>query len=608
LTSLVVHLLALIVLALVVVSRWPDTQLQLSLVVSAPVEAEQLRGLPLNSPQGVQLDTTPAAADDAAALPDLLPIPSPLEPASVSLVMPAERYATQVLDRVARNFPRPSAHQELATRARMSEASDTGQALGGVLGEIDGRLVDQDLLVVWLFDASLSLNADRQQIADRLRRFFAAHEDRADAKQPVLMNAAVAFGASPIELEPATRSGKRIVEALARVPNDTSGIENVFAAIRWSVERYHRRKGQLMLVVWTDESGDDVRNLDAVIQTCTRYKASVSVVGPTSILGRVYGRQVCVVGGRGLLLPVNRGPDTPVPERLQLPYWFDTVFPEWGDGGGALFSHLPAWYGGPQLESLSCGLGPYSLVRITVATGGTYTLLDRPADRCPFRLEIMRPYLPGYPSLAKYQEEVRYHPLRDAVAKAVAVTLQTNEWRAPPQDIVVPQAALLKDALIEQQAAARHSLAVIERALLPLGREGMEQEYAEETSPRWRAWYDLTRGRLLAGSVRYQEYAAACGELAQTGKLGLTSNAVMFFPSTSFRGGQPAQDTAAEAKRLLKRCLAQNARTPWAYLATRELDHALGIRVQQQAVPAGELGEPRSKSSRPRSQPTPPRL
>jgi hypothetical protein len=279
-----------------------------------------------------------------------------------------------------------------------------------------------------------------------------------------------------------------------------------------------------------------------------------------------------------------------------------------GRRGRRTVEPLARLVGGPQLEYLSCGLGPYALVRITVATGSTYTLLERPTDRNPFRLELMRPYLPGYPSVAKYQEEVRYHPLRDAVAKAVAVTLQKNEWPPPPQEIVVPQAAMLKDALVEQQAAARQSLAVIEQALLPLGRDGMEMQYAEETSARWRAWYDLTRGRLLAGLVRYQEYAAACGELAQVGKLGLNTNAVTFFPATSFRGGQPAQDTVTEAKRLLKRCLAQNARTPWAYLAARELDHAMGIRVQQQAVPANELVDPRSKSKRPRSQPTPPRL
>lgn len=343
LTSLVVHLVAFIALALVVATRWSDSQLQLSLVVSAPVEAEQLRGSPLNSPLGVQFDTTESATDDAAALPDLLPIPSPLEPVTVTSVAPAERYATQALDQVARNFPRPSANQELATRARLSEATDAGQALGGVLGEIEGRLAEQDLLVVWLFDASLSLNADRRLIADRLRQFFAEHEGPADARQPLLMNAAVAFGTSPVEVEPATRSGKRIVEAIGRLPNDTSGIENVFTAIKWAVERYHRRKGHLMLVVWTDESGDDAHHLEAVIQTCTRYKVSVSVVGPTSILGRIYGRQVYVIGGRGLLLPVSRGPDTPVSERLQLPYWFDTVFPAWGEGGGALLSHLPGW-------------------------------------------------------------------------------------------------------------------------------------------------------------------------------------------------------------------------------------------------------------------------
>jgi hypothetical protein len=608
LASMLVHLVAFIVLAMTVVARWHGNELNLLLAVSAPLDEEQLRGLPMNSPVGLVPDKTGPASDEASAVPDLLPIPSPLA-STMAVSMPvAERYAAQPLDQVARNIPNPLVSHESAMRARLSEAADVERALGGVLGEIDGRLESQDLLVVWLFDASLSLSADRRQITERLTRFFAQHEDRSDTKKPLLMNAAVAFGSTATELEPPTRSGKRIVEAIGRVQNDVSGVENVFAAVKWAVDRYHRRKGHLMLVVWTDESGDDARNLDAVVQTCARYKVSVSVVGPTSVLGRVYGRQTMVISGRALLLPVNRGPDTPVAERLQLPYWFDTVFPVWGDDGSAMFSQLPLWYGGQQLEHLLCGMGPYSLVRLTVATGGTYTLLDRPVDRCPFRLEIMRPYLPGYPSAAKYQEEIRYHALRAAVAKAVEATLQKGDWRVPPQEIVALQTAALKDELAAQQGSARQCLAVIEKALAAFGREGMEKEYAAEASRRWRAWYDLTRGRLLAGLVRYTEYELQCAELVETGKLGLNTNAVTFFPATSFRGGQPSQDAAAEAKRLLKRCLLENAKTPWAYLAARELDHAMGITVQLQAVPIGPPGEPRGKPGRPRSQPTPPRL
>lgn len=608
LVSLVVHLVLLTILALCVLSRLPGGEHWLTLIATSQLDAEQLRGSNQADSSSALLPVSVESAVGASAQPDLLPIPQPIEAASVTSLARSERQAlVQPLEQAARDFPKPSASGENAGRPRLSEATNVKEAMGGVLGEIDGRLKEQDLLVVWLFDASLSLSGDRPQIAERMGRFFADHEDRSDQKKPVLLNAAVAFGSAVVELEHATRYGRRIVDAMYRVPNDTSGVENVCGAVKWAVERYHRRKGHLMLVIWTDESGDDVHTLEATIQTCIRYKASVSVVGPTSVLGRVYGRQTFVQSGLRLSLPVNRGPDTAAPERLQLPYWFDTVFPVWGDLGDTPFNQLPAWYGGPQLEHLLCGTGPYPLVRITVATGGTYTLLDRPIDRSPFRLEIMRPYLPSYPSAAKYQEELRYHPLREAVAKAVEVTLHQTDWRAPSPDLVAPQAAALKDALVEQQEVARQSLAVIDKAQAAFGREGMEEQYSKETSRRWQAWYDLTRGRLLAGAVRFKEHEILCGQLAQIGKLGLDTNAVTFSPATTLRGGQPAQESAAEAKRLLKRCLLANARTPWAYLAARELDHAFGIDAQQQAVTVGPPTDPRSKP-RPRPQVTPPRL
>jgi hypothetical protein len=604
--SFALHAALLLVLAMTVISHWPERETGMMLVVSSPLTEGQLRGSQSDLPPVLQPATEEASAA-SSALPDLLPIPSPLEATQAVTLATVGSLTAAPLERAARNFPKASADGQRATGARLNAAADVDQAMGGVLGEIVSRLEGQDLLVVWLFDASLSLSGDRQQIAARLTRFFAEHEDRSERKRSGLMSAAVAFSNATVEIEPPTRSGKRIVEAIARVPNDTGGVENVCAAVKWAVDRYHKRKGQLMLVVWTDESGDDLRNLEATIQTCNRFRTSVSVVGPMAVLGRTYGRQIWVQSGLRLSLPVNRGPDTAVSERLYLPYWFDTVFPVWGDGDAGL-NQLPAWYGGAQLESLLCGLGPYGLIRLTVGTGGNYTLLDRAGDRNPFGLELMRPYVPSYPSASKYQEELRQHPLREAVMKAVEATLGFKDRSAPGPDIIARQAAALKDELAEQQAAARQCLAMIDKALAAFGPEGMEKEYAEETSRRWRAWYDLTRGRLLAGRVRYKEYELVCAELPHAGKLGLDSNAVTLFPSTTLRGGQAALDQMVEAKRLLKRCLLENSRTPWAYLAARELDHAFGLSVQVQAVSTSTLNDPRSKSKRPQPSVIPPRL
>ena len=128
------------------------------------------------------------------------------------------------------------------------------------------------------------------------------------------------------------------------------------------------------------------------------------------------------------------------------------------------------------------------------------------------------------------------------------------------------------------------NLALVQNALPRFAPRGMEEEYQAEESARWRAWYDLTRGRLLAQHVRHLEYATACKVL--TGALlGRDTNHVRFFPVAVIRSGPAAREQAQEAERLLRRCVQTNRDTPWAYLAQRELDYPLGMDFRQIAIP-----------------------
>jgi hypothetical protein len=148
-------------------------------------------------------------------------------------------------------------------------------------------------------------------------------------------------------------------------------------------------------------------------------------------------------------------------------------------------------------------------------------------------------------------------------------------------------------AKLIQQAARTAKL--VERALACVSKDGvaehgLEEWYAQETSPRWRAWYDLTRGRLLAASVRLEEYRLACETLADRDALKESTNFILLLATRQMRSGDMFADRAREAKKLLYRCVRQNSDTPWDYLAQRELRYAFGIQVQQQSLqPTGEL-------------------
>jgi hypothetical protein len=491
-------------------------------------------------------------------------------------------------------------------------ADNVGQAVDGVLKGIRSELEKSDVLVCWLIDASRSLEDDRQLIADRVEPFFHEIEAQDKRKSHRLMNSVVAFSDTTWEVIKPTDFSSQIVQTIRNLPLATTGIENVMTAVNECIEQYGRKwKGSVIIVVWTDESGDDVLQLEEVIRKCKRRGVLVSVVGPTAVLGSEQGRHYYVDKGTGyaFLIPIKRGPDTSLPERLFLPYWHDSPLAPWSRNDVMAASGVP-WYGGPHREGLLSGVGPYALTRLALETGGTFTLLDRKEDRGPFKWDVMKRYLPDYASAAEYLDMVNSKPLRKAVSGAVMSTYQTlnlvppttafvlhrSEWY--PYSVYSPYytpeqfRSLLFEAIPQQQWFAKETNRVVEQALSHFPKDGMEYEYVSEHSLRWKAWYDLNRGRLLAMSVRQLEYVLACEKVRQAGFLKPETNHLVLKPSSNYLAGSIIEPRAREAFRLLKRCVEKNAGTPWAMLAQWELDHELGIEIQQIVVPPPQPSPP----------------
>ncbi len=374
-----------------------------------------------------------------------------------------------------------------------------------------------------------------------------------------------------------------------------------------------------MLVVWTDESGDDASRLETAIDICRQKDIPVHIVGPSAVLGAETGCHTYQDPKSEVeyLLPVTRGPDTAVPERLRLGYWFRTRQPP-----GASGPALPAWYGGHDLAGISSPFSPFALTRLAIQSGGSFTILDDPADRAPFDLESMKQYQPLYESEEQYRELIELYPLRAAVLAAVQETRGQNELTLPPlllfgeRSEVPPypfEAPYLSPEQFQRKLRTEHAGLIRQtettarraaRALAHVSShddidQDLEALYRQETSPRWRAWYDLTRGRLLATLVRLEEYRLACEDLAPSGAINSSTNFISFEASRSLRSSQVFQARGQEARLLLLRCVQQNPDTPWQYLAQRELDYAFGVFARQLAL-QHTGGAPRSKPSLPR--------
>ncbi len=503
------------------------------------------------------------------------------------------------------------------------QASSVESAVDGITGAILGELEKGDVLVVWLLDASHSLVDDRQRVADRLTPFFEkirdSREENSEAHE--LLNSVVSFGATTRERVPPTKFGPRIVKAVKNMPIDESGKENVFASIAQCATT-HRKKWRdksLMIVVWTDETGDDAKRLEQTIQVCKQMKAKVAIVGPSSVLGAETGLHSYTDAKtkKRYLLPVNRGPDAAQPERLELGYWFNPRLPSHMVRGGS----LPSWYGGPDMKGVASGFSPYALTRLAAQTGGMYTIFDRAEDRGPFRFETLKAYAPDYGSASAYDDMIRSYPLRQAVMQAVEAT-QGKRLSAPETVLFVKRsksdptvfqrpymtpgqfAAQLKTRKHAMQRVADRVSSTIEDALKHLSKNGdvaspLDELYSQESSPRWKAWYDLTRGRLLAISVRLEEYRLALDAATAPGFLREPTNHLVLGAQQNLRSSQEFQRRAEEAEQLLSRCLNSNADTPWAYLAQREMANALGVRVQQVTLRLVRTRGPARRSSSP---------
>jgi hypothetical protein len=97
--------------------------------------------------------------------------------------------------------------------------------------------------------------------------------------------------------------------------------------------------------------------------------------------------------------------------------------------------------------------------------------------------------------------------------------------------------------------------------------------------------YDYTYGRLLAMRVRNYEYNGVCSAFKGKGRefVDQKSNRWKFVPSETITSST-TQKQAAEATRLLQRCIDTNPGTPWALLAQRELKDPLGFKIEEAYV------------------------
>ncbi|MCC9600954.1 hypothetical protein LOC67_10280 [Stieleria sp. JC731] len=540
----------------------------------------------------------------------------------------------------------------------------TAGAAQGILDQLrETNEHEGPVWILWVMDASISLVNERQQLAPIIGNFYDEIKvARKPGPFPWPTTAVFAFGQGvvPLGVNKGMPKPLDIANTLINVPIDQSGVENVMSAVSAAIASVPTRNPdtRIEVVVWSDESGDDLNALEDVILLCQQRKARVHVVGPLSVFGIKKGLQQFTLPfpyNQPILLPVDRGPDSAFPERAQLPYWYESTDIDWGNGPIIPANLGNDDFGGPHRQRLLAPSGPYALTRLALATGGTFTAINRPGDIATATRDELFDYMPDYRSTAEIAYDINRYPLRRAVIEAAALTGTAEYWpprmsypssisdQFPYRNVSwymgpVRFSNRLPDDLEVSVKRLRHAQQVIEQAIqimmlrfdhsdslasessdseteFVLHEVSLEQvtpsEYYQEQSPRWKAWYDLNLGRLLAHSVRIHEFILQCEILASRESrammLSQGFNQLKMVPSQEMKGGIVSATRVQTAVKLLERVTRDHADTPWGDLATWELEHPVGVRpVLSTLPPPIRVARPMSRPQT--SRPTIPRL
>jgi hypothetical protein len=515
---------------------------------------------------------------------------------------------------------RPEAAVELAsldvrraTETVVPSASLLGQTVsikgngaehvGGVEGAVDRiateilrRLEQGRTLVIWAFDASGSLQAERERLSkhiDAVYSHITQLDERSLTSDDGLLSVVVAFGRDRKAMTTAPTAAKdEIIGAIEAVPLDTSGVETTFQTVADVVRRWGRYKDAQgrtyhgMVIVVTDEVGDDENYLEEAIDVAGKARVPVYVLGSQAIFGRRDGfvdytdpkthqtfRHV----------PVRQGPESVMLEQIRLPFWYD----------------------GPQYDILDAGFGPYALSRLAGATGGIYFVTRLGGGRMGFDPVKMREYKPDWIPRGQYEANLARNPIRQAVLEAAQIT-QQNLPGQPTLRFPAADGPEFKEEMRKAQEVAARTAYTVDAALEPILRVAKARD--RETSRRWQAHYDLALGRLLAMKIRCYEYNWACAKMKKDAPKFQKpdSNAWRLVPDEEIHYSDKAAAAAAEARSLLKRVVEEHPETPWALLAQRELKDAFGFKWVETYVRPVERETKAAAEAKKKAMPTKP--
>lgn len=504
--------------------------------------------------------------------------------------------------------PKPDVKEEVdvitqAYEATRSTVISTGSpeevAVRKVTAEIGKSLELGPVLVVWLFDRTPSNSKLLSGAMTGAKGWYETQEVKQMTleKGKKLQSVVAGFDESVeyVVAEPED-DWQKVRDGIGKVQQTAVGKELTFGAVKQALDKFGPLSGadrQVVIVIVTNEAGDDAKLVDEVAPELQKKAIPVYVVGTAAPWGQTTPfEEPHRRGPRGTDKKADEksdaktepasdanptyGPESLASERVNLP------LPVAGFG----------FRGKPTEDFIESGFGPFALERLCRAGGGAF-LPVRPAggsvagyggtifwptgSELRFDTPQLSKYAPDYVSASEYQKLLSENKARGALHEAAKTGKADILDNPDTQFQKTGSEAQLKRRLDEaQQASARVAPQIDKLYEILVAGEGDRDKL---TSLRWQAEFDYSFGRVLAAKVRNDSYNQLIASL-KAGKGPKDATEYNLEQADTYETSSTLKKMAEKAKLYLERVVKEHPGTPWARMAAEDLKAPMGWKWQ----------------------------
>lgn len=472
-----------------------------------------------------------------------------------------------------------------------------GMGASGVVQKVTGAIADTvelgPTLVIWALDVSesafstsMSMSSEIRGLYDKIGAKTSAAEGEAKGKSE-LLTALVTFShevAFPIE-EP-TSSKSDITTAFEKLKSDKTDKEVTFAAVKAAVEKYlpyrTQKQYQMVVVIVTDEAGDDGELADALIPTLDKYAIPVYAIGPSAPFGKA-ATMPSVSPGNFMAQKANN----PTGHTHQGP---ESRYLEFVD--------IPSLSNNSNIGVTDSGFGPFHLEYLCRGSGGAYLSSGMSSTSewggrrgsTTVDHDVMQKYAPEYISEAEYQAQLSKNAAKKALHEAAKLPrvrtisemhsdilshatgkAQKNQQLATDLfNFYKKNEATFSNAV----SAAQHIPAKLQPEIdkvydvLVKG----EKDRDKLTNPRWQASYDLAMGEILILKANVDGYNEMLAQIKRKSAFKNDSSSTWILsPADTLEVQSVLEKMLKKGRTYLERVVKDHPKTPWAKLAERDL-------------------------------------